>query len=116
MRQNFMVCQCPPAWFRLAAAIALAVLACPAAEPLVGDVGENGRDVQDSNLWSWVAAQIGFAERGPGRDRVQRTDRLRRLLGLRGVHARSPDADIEQAACGLVMNTAHSRARSWRSQ
>ena len=67
-------------------------------------------------LWSWVAAQIGFAERGPGRDRVQRTDRLRRLLGLRGVHARSPDADIEQAACGLVMNTAHSRARSWQIQ
>jgi len=67
-------------------------------------------------LWSWVAGQIGFADRGPESDRPQRAGRLRRLLGLHGVHARSPDAAIEQAACALVMNTAHSRAKSWLLQ
>ena len=65
-------------------------------------------------LWNWVAAQIGFEDCGPGADRVQRSTRLRRLLLLRGVHARSPDADIEQAACALAMNTTHTQAESWQ--
>ncbi len=67
-------------------------------------------------LWDWMAAQIGFADRGPGADRVQRSDRLRRLLALRGVHAKSPDADIAQAACALALDTAHTQAKSWQMQ
>lgn len=62
-------------------------------------------------LWSWVAAQIGFADQCPGSDRVQRAKRLRRLLSLQGVHARSPDAEIEQAARALAVNTAHDRGK-----
>ena len=65
-------------------------------------------------LWSWLAAQLGFEEHDPGADRPQRAERLRRLLLLRGVHAGSPEADIEQAACELALNTAHTRTKSWQ--
>jgi len=64
-------------------------------------------------LWGWTAAQTGFARGRPGANRVERSDRLRKLLGLRGAHARSPDTDMEQAARGLVAGTAHSGAESW---
>ena len=65
-------------------------------------------------LWSWLAAQLGFKDHDPGADRPQRAERLRRLLLLRGVHAGSPEADIEQAACELALNTAHTRTKSWQ--
>ena len=65
-------------------------------------------------LWSWLAAQLGFKDHDPGADRPQRAERLRRLLLLRGVHAGSPEADIEQAACALALNTAHTGAKSWQ--
>jgi hypothetical protein len=67
-------------------------------------------------LWGWMAAQLGFAGQGPGANRVQRSDRLRRLLALLGVHARSPDADLEQAACAVAIGTAHTRSKSWHIQ
>lgn len=64
-------------------------------------------------LWSWVGAQLGFAARGPGGDRVHRTDRLRRLLLLHGADGRSPTEDIERVACALARGTAHTRNESW---
>lgn len=64
-------------------------------------------------LWGWMAAQIGFAEQRPAAARGERSDRLRRLLALCGVHARSPDAAIERAACALATSTAHTAAKSW---
>ncbi len=65
-------------------------------------------------LWDWMAAQIGFADHAPEPDQIQRAVRLRRLLALRGVHARNPNADIGQAACALATGTAHTRAKSWQ--
>lgn len=64
-------------------------------------------------LWGWMAAQVGFANAKPAGSRVERAGRLRRLLGLAGVEARSPDTDIERAACALVLGTAHVRSKSW---
>jgi len=64
-------------------------------------------------LWDWMAAQIGFARARPAASRTERVGRLRRLLGLVGVGARSPDADIEKAACALALGTAHVRSKSW---
>lgn len=65
-------------------------------------------------LWSWVAAQLGFAERGPGSNRVQRSDRLRRLLLLHGAGARSPTEELERVACALATGTAHTGSESWQ--
>jgi hypothetical protein len=64
-------------------------------------------------LWSWVAAQLGCGSRGPGGDRVQRSDRLRKLLALHGADARSSTGEIERVACALVGGTAHAQGRSW---
>ncbi len=64
-------------------------------------------------LWSWAAAQLGFADRGQAGDRVQRTDRLRRLLSLHGEGGRSPTEQIELVACALATGTAHTQAESW---
>ena len=64
-------------------------------------------------LWSWVAPQLGFAGRGQAGDRVQRTDRLRRLLALHGATGRSPTVEIERVACALATGTAHTRTESW---
>jgi hypothetical protein len=64
-------------------------------------------------LWSWVAAQLGFAEQGPGGDRIQRRDRLRKLLRLHGADERSPPVEIERVAAALVRGTAHTRSESW---
>lgn len=65
-------------------------------------------------LWSWVAAQLGFAKQGPGNDRGQRADRLRKLLLLHGVGERSPTDQIERVACALASGTAHTRTESWQ--
>ena len=64
-------------------------------------------------LWSWVAAQLGFAQRGPGGDRIQRTDRLHKLLLLHGASGRSPTDQIERVACALAGGTAHTGSDSW---
>ena len=66
-----------------------------------------------SPLWSWVAAQLGCAGCGPGAGRVQRMDRLRKLLSLRGADARSPTGEIERVACALASGSAHARGQSW---
>jgi len=67
-----------------------------------------------SPLWSWVAAQLGCAGHGPGGDRAQRSDRLRKLLSLHGADARSPSGDIERVACALAGGTAHAWGKSWQ--
>ncbi len=64
-------------------------------------------------LWSWVAAQLGFAEHAAGNDRGQRADRLRRLLLLHSAGGRSPTDQIERVACALARGTAHSGNQSW---
>ena len=64
-------------------------------------------------LWSWVAAQLGFADRGPAENREQRTDRLRKLLSLHGADGRSPTVEIESVARALSAGTAHTQAESW---
>jgi hypothetical protein len=64
-------------------------------------------------LWSWVAAQLGFAAQGPGRNRVQRSDRLGKLLLLHGAGERSPPEELERVACALARGTAHTRSESW---
>ena len=64
-------------------------------------------------LWGWVAAQLGFADRGQAEDRAQRTDRLRKLLSLHGEGGRSPTEQIERVACALAAGTAHTQAESW---
>jgi hypothetical protein len=65
-------------------------------------------------LWRWVAAQLGFAAGVPAADRIQRSDRLRRLLFLHGAGARSPTEDeIERVACACARGTAHTRSESW---
>ncbi len=66
-----------------------------------------------SPLWGWVAAQIGFAEHGPCASRAERCEGLRRLAALHGTHARSPDPELELAACALATGSAHTRAKSW---
>ena len=64
-------------------------------------------------LWSWLAAQLGFGGRGPAKGRVQRTDRLQKLLSLHGACGRSPTVEIEQVACALARGTAHTGTESW---
>ena len=65
-------------------------------------------------LWSWVAAQLGFAAGVPAADRAQRNDRLRKLLLLHGAGARSPtEQELERVACALARGTAHTRNESW---
>lgn len=64
-------------------------------------------------LWSWMAAQLGFAERRPGCDRIQRSERLRRLLASQGAEPRSPTEKLEVVACALATGTAHTRDASW---
>jgi hypothetical protein len=66
-----------------------------------------------SSLWSWMAAQLGCAGRGPGAGRAQRSDRLRKLLSLHGADARSPTVVIEGVARTLARGTAHVQERSW---
>jgi hypothetical protein len=66
-------------------------------------------------LWSWVAAQLGFAGRGQAEGRAQRTDRLRKLLSLYGADGRSPTEEIELIACALAVGTAHTRNESWET-
>ena len=65
-------------------------------------------------LWSWVAAQVGFVQRGEGGERVQRSDCLRKLLSLHGAGGRSPTEAIERVACALGRGTAHTRSESWQ--
>jgi hypothetical protein len=65
-------------------------------------------------LWSWMAAQLGFAAGVPGSDRVQRADRLRKLLLLHGAGGRSPTEEIERVACALARETAHLGKESWQ--
>jgi hypothetical protein len=65
-------------------------------------------------LWSWMAAQLGFAAGGPGSSRVQRADGLRKLLLLHGGGARSPTEEIERIACALARGTAHRGSESWQ--
>jgi len=64
-------------------------------------------------LWSWTAAQLGFTKQSAGNDRVQRADRLRKLLQLYGGGGRSPTEEIERIACALARSTAHTRHASW---
>lgn len=64
-------------------------------------------------LWSWAAAQLGFAEQAAGNDRGQRADRLRKLLLLHGAGGRSPTDQIERVACALARGTAHCGNQSW---
>ena len=64
-------------------------------------------------LWSWVAAQLGFAAGAPGGDRVERTDRLQKLLLLHGATGRSPTDQLERVACALARGTAHTGSESW---
>lgn len=66
-------------------------------------------------LWSWIAAQLGFAGRGQGADREQRIGRLRKLLSLHGEGGRSPTHRIELVARALSVGTAHTRAESWET-
>jgi hypothetical protein len=66
-----------------------------------------------SPLWSWVAAQIGFACNDPGATRAARCERLRRLAALHGAHASSRDQEIESAARALAKGSAHTRTKSW---
>ena len=64
-------------------------------------------------LWSWVAAQLGFAEQAAGNERGQRTDRLRKLLLLHSAGGRSPTEEIERVACAMARGTAHTGSASW---
>ena len=66
-----------------------------------------------SPLWSWFAAQLGFAERGPGVDRAERSDRLQKLLLLHGATGRCRNDEIERVACELARGTAHAGSQSW---
>ena len=54
-------------------------------------------------LWPWKSAELG------GSVGIDPGTRLRRLLGLLGVHARSPDDDLCAAAQSAVRGTVHSR-------
>ncbi len=65
-------------------------------------------------LWSWMAAQLGFAAGVPAANRIERCDRLRRLLLLHGAGARSPtEEEIERVADACARGTAHTRGESW---
>jgi hypothetical protein len=64
-------------------------------------------------LWSWMAAQLGCAAGVPAADRIQRSDRLRKLLRLHGADERSPTDEIERVAAACARGTAHTRSESW---
>jgi hypothetical protein len=59
-------------------------------------------------LWAWMAAELG------GSVGIEPTDRLRRLLGLLGVHARSPDEELIAATRLAARGTVHMRRSTAR--
>ncbi len=117
----------PRRWYAAAAillALVLSLLLGVAAEEVrrrLGEPGETrGWKTLDrwqrqlfAPLWSWVAAQLGVAGQGPGSNRVQRSDRLRKLLLLHAAGERSPTEELQRVACALARGTAHTRSESW---
>ena len=60
-------------------------------------------------LWSWRAAEVGHCAK------LERPELLARILALGDAHARSPDVELERAACRLIAGTSHSRREVHRT-